>query len=102
MRPLLLVKRSVQRAVVSGRINFVSTAAFQPHRASIGLPLFARSRTGVASLVAPRRHFSKESGGFFSGIRDKISGKMENRQDKLEKDNFDVYMKELLKMKKHI
>ena len=54
----------------------------------------------MASLVAPRRHFSKESGGFFSGIRDKISGKMENRQDKLEKDNFDVYMKELLKMKK--
>ena len=100
MRPFLLVKRSAQRAVAS--TNFLASSGFRPLRVQPLSPAVISSKVDnricPAGVVGSRRYFSEESGVFFSGIRDKISGKMESRQDKLEKDNFDLYMKELLKI----
>ena len=100
MRSLLLAKRSAQRAAVVGRSQLFSTSTYRPLRVSTHFPSFAINRIDKAPAISSRRYFSAEGGGFFSGIRDKISGKMESRQEKLEKDNFDLYLKELLKIKK--
>jgi hypothetical protein len=86
--------------MASGTVRKASGWSWTTHQ-SIKRTAFSNSGNGFNVHANGTKNFSTDSsGGFFSGMKDRLTNKMDNKKKEKEEESYEVFVRQMLKTKK--